>query len=107
MAMSQNEIFVIGGTQVAIGLSQVIRITAGSYQYSTALKYFSGGSLEIVPPQASGSSTAAGNAWGKGYMLGLGEVSVWDGPAAIYLAATGSTAIAHLMIGYTQGQTSP
>lgn len=106
MPMAQNEIGVIGGTQIAVGLSQVIRVVAGAFQYSTALKIGAGGgTLEIVPPQLSGSSTAAGNAWGKGYGIGANEIINWDGSAAIYLAATGATMTAWLMNGYTYGAT--
>lgn len=105
MAMNQNDLTVIGGTQIAIGLSQVIRVTAGAFQYSTNMKYLSGGSLEIVPIQLSGSSTAAGGAWTKGYLLGVSEAFSWDGPAAVYLAATNATCIVQFAQAYTSGAT--
>lgn len=107
MSISQNELYVIGATQIPVGLSQVIRIKGDPYQYSTALKYGSGGSLEIVCPQFSGSSTASGgtNAWGKGYLLSTSETMAWDGNAVVYLCATGATAVAHVTIGYTSGAT--
>jgi hypothetical protein len=103
--MTQDELNTLGGTQIAVGLSQVIRIQSSAFQHSNTLKIFSGGSLEIVAPQLSGTSTAAGNAWGKGYMLGSAEAVTWDGAAAFYLAATGSTVVAHMLVGYTQGAT--
>lgn len=109
MGMSQSELTVIGGTQIAIGLSQVIRVVAGAYQYSTGFKYSSGGSLEIVTPQPSGASTGASvsPAWGKGYLMGTAEVCSWDGPAAVYLCATGATAIAMFSVGYGSGASLP
>ncbi len=107
MSMNQNEINIIGATRISVGLSQVIRIQGSANQYSTALKYGSGGSLEIVAPQLSGTSTSVGtsNAWSTGYLLATTEVMSWDGNATIYLAATGATAVAHVTIGYTSGMT--
>lgn len=105
MANVQDNISTFGATQFAIGSSQVLRVQASPYQTQTSLKWLSGGSLEIVPIQLSGSSTAAGNAWGKGYLLGTTEVVPWRGDASIYLAATGGTAIAMQYIGYTSGAT--
>ena len=61
--------------------------------------------LEIVPVQLSGTSTAAGNAWGVGYILGTTEIFNIGGPAVFYLAATGATAVASMTLGYTPGAT--
>lgn len=105
MARNQNEVSIIGSTQIPVGLSQVIRVLPSPFQYSTALKIGSGGSLEIVAPQLSGTSTAAGNAWTKGYLLGTSEVVSWNGSGVVYLAASGATVVAHLTIGYTSGMT--
>ncbi len=105
MAMSQNEVCTIGATRIPVGLSQVIRIKASEFQYSSTIKLFSGSSLELVAPQLSGTSTAAGNAWGFGYLIGNSETLSWDGSPAIYLAATGATAVVHMTIGYTFGAT--
>ncbi len=99
----QNEISVIGATRFAVGLSQVLRVMPSGYQYAETLQYVSGGSLELVPPQLSGASTAAGNAWGKGKILGTTEVYSIGGPAVFYLAATGATSIACMTLGYTAG----
>ncbi len=105
MPMSQNEINVIGATQFAVGLSQVVRIQPSAFQYSSAIKIGSGGSLEIVKPQLSGSSTGTSLSWGMGYLMGSTEVFAWDGGAAIYLAASGATVTVHQSIGYTAGST--
>lgn len=103
--MSKN-VFVVGATRVAVGLSQVIRISPSEQDYLSSLKIASGaGTLEIVPIQLSGSSTAAGNAWGKGYPLGASEVFELKGSAVVYLAATGATMVAALALGKTDGAT--
>ncbi len=102
----QRNIYGYGSTQIAVGLSQVIRIQPSAGEWAEQFKYLSGGSLEIVPIQLSGSSTAAGGAWGKGYLMGTSEVfpqAGSPGPAVFYLAATGATAIIGMVIGYTEG----
>lgn len=109
MSAWQNDINVLGGTQIFIGTSQVIRVTCtAGFQFANTFKIGAGGgTLEIVPPQLSGSSTAAGNAWGKGYALGANEVFNIGGPAVMYFAATGATMTLALAIGYTQGASTP
>lgn len=109
MSAWQNDINVIGGTQILIGLSQVIRVKCSdNNQFANTFKIGAGGgTLEMVPPQLSGSSTAAGGAWGKGYALGANEVFNVGGPATIYFAATGATMTLSLAIGYTQGASTP
>lgn len=93
-------------TQIIVGLSQVIKVIPTAYQYFDTMKIgVGGGTLEIVPIQLSGSSTAAGNAWGKGYAIGSSEIIMIGGPAPVYLAATGATITAFLTIGYTNGAT--
>lgn len=104
--MSRNQdIIATGATQFVVGLSQVVRLVAGPNQYAQTLKWLSGGSLEIVPIQLSGSSTAAGNAWGKGYLLSTTEVFNVGGPATMYFAASGATALGQMVLGYTAGCT--
>ena len=103
--MAQDNVTTLGATQIPIGLSQVIRIQPTPFQISTVVKIGSGGSLELVPIQLSGSSTAAGNAWGKGYLFGTTEAFGWVGGAAAYFAATGATVVAHVVCGYTAGAT--
>lgn len=105
MSRTQNEVSVIGATKVIVGLSQIIRVTAGNYQCAETFKYFSGGSLEFVEPVLSGASTAAASGWGTGYLLGTNEAINIEGPAAFYLAATGATVTAMLLSGRTQGAT--
>lgn len=97
----------LGATRIAVGLSQVLRLSMGDYQTVSAFKIVSGGTLEIVKPQFSGTSTAAGAAWGTGYPLGATEVVAVNGPAVYYLAASGATVVVGAMIGYTYGVTLP
>lgn len=97
----------LGATRIPVGLSQVIRLQMGDYQTVSAFKIISGGTLEIVKPQLSGTSTAAGSAWGTGYPVGTSEVVAVNGPAVYYLAATGTTVVVGALIGYTSGVTLP
>lgn len=103
--MQQNDLYAMGSTRINIGLSQVIRVVPSAFQYAEQFRIVAGGSLEVVQPQFSGSSSAAGNAWGTGYLVGASEIIQVRGPAAFYLAATGSTVTIHLLMGYTSGST--
>jgi len=104
--MAQNDIFVIGATRITIGLSQIVRIMPTDYQYAETIKIFSGaGTLEIIAPALSGSSTAASSGWGQGWPIGASEVYSIGGPAVFYLAATGATMVACMTLGRTAGAT--
>lgn len=101
----QDKISAVGATRYTIGLSQILRISPLPNQVVTSLKYASGGSIEIVNPILSGSSTAAASGWGAGYLLGSTEVFTVQGPATFYLAASGATALVAAAIGQTAGAT--
>jgi hypothetical protein len=91
-----------------VGLSQVIKVTPVNQQVSVVVKYGSGGSLELVPIQPSGSSTVSGGSnitWGHGYLLSSTDAIAAVGPAVFYLAATGATAIAQVAFGDSVGAT--
>ena len=106
MSIAQVDLVGVGATQIAVGLSQVIRVTPAAFQQTSWLKIGAGGgTLEIVPVQLSGTSTAAGNAWGKGYALGATEVFKMDGAVTFYLAASGATMTADIVFGLTSGAT--
>jgi hypothetical protein len=101
----QSELSVLGATRITVGLSQVVRVMPTAYQYAEGIKIFSGGgTLEICPPCLSGTSTSTGN-WGVGYPIGASEVVNLGGPAVFYLAATGATMVATVLLGYTAGAT--
>lgn len=106
MSVSQNDTYGIGVTQIAVGLSQVVRVTTAPQQSDWTMKILSGGgTLEIVPIQLSGSSTAPGNAWSKGYPVGASEILTGNGPATYYFAATGATMIVAAQMKLTAGCT--
>lgn len=91
----------LGVTQLAIGTSAALFIPPREKQLSMALKYVSGGSLEIFPAPvgATSGTTATGVSVGLGYLMGTTEVFNIQGAPRFYLAATGATAIAHLALG--------
>lgn len=79
-----------------MGLSSIIQVdglTAGCN--SLLVKQVSGGSLEILG--------ASNQAWASGYLMGSAEVLTFGGPATVFLAATGATAIAHVIKTKTAG----
>lgn len=95
-----SEAFGLGVTQIAVGLSAPFLVLPREKQISLALKYVSGGSLEIfAAPTGATSGSVSGVSWGLGYLMGQTEVFNIEGPTRFYLAATGATAIAHLMLG--------
>lgn len=102
--ITQNDIASLGATRFAVGLSQVLRVSQTQNVYAQSYKIISGGSLEIVPPCLSGSSTSTGN-WGVGYLFGSAEVVSVGGPATAYFAATGATVVVGAVLGFTYGAT--
>lgn len=101
--MTQNDIATYGATQINVGLSAIIKVAPSANQYGTQLRVGSGGSLEIVQtPIALTGSSATG--WGTGFLV-TGTVSMINGPAAYYLAATGATVTVQILNGYTSGVT--
>lgn len=102
---TQSDVYSAGSTRISVGLSAIIKVTPLQYQQLSQLKIFSGGgTLEVVPtPIALSGSSAAG--WGLGYPVGASEVVTMNGPAVFYLAATGATMVAALLVGLTAGAT--
>jgi hypothetical protein len=104
MPNNQN-LGLIGASIVNVGLSAIVKISGGPYLYATNVKIYSGGgTLEIVPPVATLSGTGA-TGWGIGYAISANETVAFDGPATYYLAATGATMRATILLGYSQGAT--
>jgi hypothetical protein len=97
-------------TQLIIpaGYSNALFVTPVNGQISSTLKWFSGSSLEIM---GAGAVTLGGGittppvqtAAGQGYMLSVSEAVNTDGAVRFYLCATGATAVAHFLIGLSQG----
>lgn len=105
MASSSNDIFGLGITQVIIvaGGTNARWIDFGACVTSVQIKYFSGGTLEIVGSPAGGTMPGASLAGlpGTQYIMGTSEVQSIDGPCRFYLMASGATTIACLMAGLT------
>jgi hypothetical protein len=104
----------IGATNyvVAPGATLAFLVTPVAGEVSHALKYVSGGSLEIVQAPLGTNGFAPGSTWagaslvnlgGKGYLMGITEAVNIDGPARYYLMATGATAICAKLISYGPG----
>lgn len=94
-----EKVFIPPGATLAV----VMGVTAG--QMGSVLKYFSGGSLEIVncPPGSTLTGAQLVTANGTGYLFGSQEAVNFDGPARFYLMATGATVIAYYLRGLSAG----
>ncbi len=105
MSSSSDNIFGLGTTQIAIpaGATLAKWIDCGEKVTSIQIKYFSGGTLEIVGSPLGGTMPGASLAGlpGTQYIMGTSEVQSIDGPCRFYLMASGSTAVACLMYGLT------
>lgn len=107
MGSTQNEIMVVGATQIPVGLSAIIAVRPTAYEYGVGIKISSGGgTLEIAPTPIGYSLSGTGcTGWGAGYSIGGAEAVSIQGPATFYLQATGATMIAAVLIGRTAGAT--
>jgi hypothetical protein len=65
------------------------------------IKYFGGGSCEIIGTPGPGLTAAP--TLGTGYLLGAGEVVPINGPARYYLAATTASATVYFRKELSQG----
>lgn len=83
------------------GATAAVLIKPIAGQVSAVLKKFGGGSLEIykAPVGATASQTTEVAALGAGYLMGTAEERLIYGAPKFYLAATGSTATAYLLLG--------
>lgn len=89
---SHDDIELLTTQRIAVGLSAIIGVTLIASQTATTWKYFSGGSLEIV----NGTSPSP---WGLGYIVGTSEIFNCNMTGTFYLAASGATAVVHLVRG--------
>lgn len=69
------------------------------YAAWTRIGYMSGGSLSIVN---NATNAAAGSSGANGFLLSGTEIPI-DGACRFYLAATGTTAVAKVMWGFSPG----
>lgn len=103
--MYQNDLISLGATRIPVGLSAIVAVRPTAYSFGINFKIASGGgSLEVVSPGMT-LSGAGVTGWGGGYLVGDQESVQIDGPCTFYLAATGATMVACMMLGRTAGAT--
>lgn len=96
-------VYSFGTTNLAVppGATAALLVKPFDSQVSMSLKYVSGGSLELF--NASQNATTAGAAFtgtlATGYLFATTEVLNVTGAPKYYLAATGATAVAALVVG--------
>jgi hypothetical protein len=104
---SYDSVFALGATRVIVpvGATLAVLMTPVAGQNSILLKYFSGGTCEIIGCTLGQTLSAAdlSSASGSGYLLGSSEILQIDGPARYYLSSTGATTTLMLLIGKSQG----
>lgn len=116
--MTQSDINGVKGIKqiVPVGATVAVLISPLDGETGSLIKYFTGGSLEIVQAPVRhdtyGQSSLIGLTWagaslvalqGTGYLFGSSEVVSVDGPARYYLMATGATVTCYLLKGLTAG----
>jgi hypothetical protein len=104
----EADIYALGATQFVIpaGYSLALWVTPMAYEVSSTLKYLSGGSLIIVSTNTNGTTLPGATLAGlvdSSYLLGTAEAINFAGPARYYLVATGATAVACQLRGFSQG----
>lgn len=108
--MVTPDVYALGATQFALGplgaslfptLVKPPQYCVGGY-----VQRISGGTLEVLPNELSGKVISGATAGGLGFILG-GSLAAYafEGPAAFYLAASGSTAVAGIMWKMSSGAT--
>ncbi len=100
MASPQTDSYMLGATQMVIGLSATVQFVPSKFMNGMAIKIGAGSAtLAIV----SGLSAVAS----AGYALGSTEVISVQGPSTFFLAAAGSTMTASIMVSYSSGYSLP
>lgn len=108
MATSSNDsVYGLETSRINVGVGSTIAILVEPIvgQQNIVLKYFSGGTLEILGVSAGVTLTAAqlGTANQTGYLMGTTEVLTLDGPARFYLSSTAATTIVMVIRGKSAG----
>lgn len=83
---------------IATGVSNAVRIEGDSKQISKLFQYVSGGTLYW-----HGTSNVPANGLTLGWLVGSTQVLTFNGPAAFWLSALGSTVVVQVATGYSQG----
>lgn len=89
---------------IAPGATLAVYLAPIAGQNTTLLKYFSGGTLQLigVPYGVTLSGSELVSAVGNHYVIGLNEILSFDGPITCYLQATGATVTVMALRGKTQ-----
>lgn len=111
MGNSQNEVYVMGGTQMVLGtlgasvFPTLVSPPSGCVGIQYKLLGAAGSTVQIVPNAISGASIGGATAITTigGYPLVTSETSPIIGPASFYLAATGATATVALNFLFSSG----
>lgn len=112
---SFDSIWSLGSTRLVIGVGSTIAlfVQPGPGQVNMTLKYFSGGTLEILnclqpnnspmgPTLFVGSTLSQqqlATASGTGYIMGTSEVLAINGHASFYLSSLSATTIVMALVG--------
>lgn len=94
---------------VGVGSTVATLVSPEPGQLNIVLKYFSGGTLEIIGCSLGVTLTAAqlASANQTGYLMGTSEILTIDGPARFYLSSTAATTIVMVLRGRSQDVTYP
>lgn len=102
-----NNVYGIGATRVIIppGATRAFLMQPVAGELTSTIKYFEGGSLEIIGATLGVSFTPSFlvSLLGKGYLVSTNEAVNINGPARYYMMATGATSIAYILKGLSQG----
>lgn len=105
-------VFAFGATQIQLNplgssvFPTLIKPTPGCVGGQMKLvTVATGATVQILPNQISGQTISGATAVIQGYPLVTGEMYPWEGPAAFYLAATGSSAIVAINFQLSAGAT--
>lgn len=114
MASAQNDTFLMGGTQITLGVlgasvfPTVFRSPSISGGQMSVLTLGSGATIQILPTAISGVTIGGATAVGTaivGYPFTTTDIISWVGPASFYLACTGATSVVKCLFEYSAGAT--
>lgn len=97
MASSNDNIQTLetGKIIIPVGATLAVKVAQIPEQVALTMKYFTGGTLEIIGitagPGATYSASQLATLSGNGYLVDSTEVLNYGGPTAFYLSSTGAT----------------
>lgn len=103
---SYDSIFGIGSTRIIIapGATNAVYLSPLAGQNTTLLKYFQGGTLQLIGVPYGVTLTGAElvSAVNNHYLVGNNEILSFDGPITCYLQAMAATTTVMMIRGKTQ-----